>query len=565
MDVKMAVLALRRPSNNDSERRYKLQLFSYMLTLVKNPQNIWVLVQEISLSPGLFTGGDLAGNCEYATDAVASAVYQKNRISDPTLSPENWEKCLIDAAYSVPPLIGLIITSALASLGKANYNTQVIAFANVVSVDPSLVGSVISCVSRTPLTLDQYSELPCDSMVVTLTRLIYTPANLDLNSPLMAAHLGAYSNLLKNLLIFSSVPILRDYLTAAQLFVRTLIAHNLPADEMKTFFFGVIMQLEGVCSQIIRSPFRVSESHVAKLQAEELRSGLAVEVLQILQPLGYVSNTVGTQFESYQFVFNSCLDTLCMGPAVKRHCGEALLALGQHWAYAQPLTASDAAAGDLVFLFEVAEQLIPALEPRDAELGVLSIARRFIVPPRHNTVDVFHTNVFEASHSVMLAFLATHHTSRFSKRNMAMDYFAEVMQLFPVFLNGTQLRTAVLTVLSSLEKPDVDNALEHVFTAAKRSMPGTMIPHADAEDKLNANPPTVRSALVSTLLHGVSRFYHNFELARWLELISPTLPSVYSEGTRVERQYMLKDFADVSTSGEDPAVLWWFKHYEGRL
>lgn len=565
MDVKSAVFLLRQPSKDDSARRYKLQLFAYVLTLVKNPQNIWLLVQELSLSPGLFSEGDLASNCEYATDAVASAVYQKNRITDPTLSAKNWEKCLMDAAYSVPPLIGLIIASALASLGKPKYNSEVVAFANVVSTDPMLVDSAIACISRVTLSLDQYSALPCDKMVVALVHLVYRPANLDLSSPMMSSHLGAYSKLLKNLLVFSNVQILRDYLVAAQMFVRTLIAQNISAEDIKTFFFGIIMQLEGVCSQIIRSPFRNNESHIAKLQAEQLRCGLAIDVLQILQPLGYVSSKVGTQFESYLFVLNSCFDTLCMGPRAKNHCSEAVRALSQHWAYGQPLSASDAAAGDLVFLFEVSEQLIPTLDALDAELGVLSIARRFIVPPRHNTVDVFHTNVFEASHSVVLAFLATHHASNFPKRNMALAYFAEVMQLFPVFLNGSQLRTAVLTVLSSLEKPDIDNALKQVFNAAKKSIPGMLIPHADPDDKLSTNPPTVRSALVSTLLHGVSRFYHNFELEKWLEIISSTLPPIYSEGTRVERQYMLKDFADVATSGEDPAVLWWFRHYEGRL
>lgn len=543
------VVKLRRPSLNLEDRKSKFAAVSYYLPLIKNRQNLWLVLQELSLSPNLFEGvgiSDIPTIC-YAVDSISYAHERKTQVTAPTLTVKQWELELTRITYSLPPLLGMIV---IAGLVNANIPvvTELLRLVDSVYQSPDMIPAIAACLVRAQwsyrFTKEHYFQLKCSTnlLAVVANELLYTQRSVRLDTPPITTDLGGWSRLISGLLTVQPFEVLLQFLESLQIFVRTLVSQHESPEVMKPVFFGALIQLEGVVDQILANP----------ALHHEQRSLLVIATLEILQPLGFVMEEVGSRFDSYQFVYNACLDTLSSGNSAVR----AVAVLGKPWAYGQRVS-SPVSAGDLTFFFSTSEQLMPVLPAVEAEQLVLQIAHRFI-----DQCEI--VSVFEAAHSVMLAYLATHPVFEYTKSLTAVRYFDQVMQLFPMRLNATQFQTAVGAIMRAVDSSAAKYVLQTLFSSAKMSIPGYRISkHLPSSPDTIPTAPTLRSALVAALLHAAADNCEPADLQQWLALISPMVPGPYSSACQEEREYMIKDFSDVVTSlrneVEDVGIKWFFQ------
>lgn len=542
------VVKLRQPSLDLKDRKSKFAAVSYYLPLIKNRQNLWLVLQELSLSPNLFEGGGIADIplISYAVDSVSYAQERKSQVTAPTLTTKQWEAEMTQVAFNLPPLFGMIITAGLVN-ANVPIVPELLKLVDAVSQSPDMIPAIAACLVRAQwsyrFTKKNFSQIrhSTELLAVVVNQLLYTQQSVNLSTPPISTELGGWSRLISGLLTAQPFQVLLEFLDTLQIFVRTLVSlHELP-EAMKPVFFGVLIQLEGVVDQILANP----------ALHHEQRALLVIATLEILQPLGFVVEEVGSKFESYQFVYNACLDAL----GSRNFAARAIAVLGKPWSCGQTVK-SIVSAGDLVFFFSLSEQLMPVLPPVDAEQLVLQIAHRFI---DHYEV----ASVYEAAHSVMLAYLATHPGFKYSSSLTAVGYFDQVMQLFPKRLNSMQFQTAVGAIMKAVDAHAANHVLQALFNSAKMSMPGQRLPWQSQPARDPASTaPTLRSALVAALLHAAADNCEPADLQRWLTLISPMVPQPYSLACKEEREFMIKDFSDVVTSLKnevvDVGIKWFF-------
>jgi len=538
------VLGLRSGSKTHADRVAKLKHVAFYLPQVGNPQNVWLLLHELALSPGLLDGLDTV---LFATDAMTFAANRKARISDPRLPFADWEAAIVRTAYHLPPLFGLIVLSGLCAQGSSREDALP-QFVMEVAQNPEMAVLAAGCLSRAQWSPKVRAVFPvlspaCRSLLLSaIVKVVYSPETIKLTS---LDDFGGWSRTLARLLELAPFAELAQFLDTLHLFLRTAVTYN-SLDALKKLAFGVTIQLEGLMAQL-----------VANRELGEHRQYILGGVVRALQPLAFVIEAVGSQFNSYQFVFYSVVDTLqALAPPARI---QILRLLGDHWGYGKAVD-SDVAAGDLLFFLEICEPLVSTLSHAESEAFVVPIAERFLdpIPPKITLGPA----VFEAAHSVMLAYLATHPTRRFTKSRAALAYFDKLVSLFPAYVSGRQLKSAVAAILRAVSLDQTAQVLDRLFLLAKQTIPGTPIKSGEGE------PPTLRAALVSTLLYGVTQYTPAPQMAVWLHHIGSMVPEPYSPSSQAERDFLIQNFRDVVTNLGDVSgvgIRWFFGEGWSRL
>lgn len=534
---------------------------AYILPTIRNSRNLQLVMAEAARSSFLFESVE---SVSFFIDGMYAALLHKRRISDPTISYDEFCDTVYYEASSCPVLPGLATLCALAMvkpLHPRRVNRQIIRNSNALPVELWKLGVVALSKAKFVLDLQVCELLPLQHIFPALLSLMYPDHGRFNTQSTVFIEFGSYSHLMAACLECLPQEYLYEYLTTTKTYVGAVVSEYAQSEALnsyKALFFGVSIQMQGLCSHIL---------HDRRLPAADL----AHNMLLILQLFGFVIEEVGSGVEAYEFVYNLCLDALT--ESNRRYANATVVDLSFNWERRNASLPVD--RGALLFFLETAEKLLHTLEAEILELHVLVVAKFYLGDKSLADAQTLRP-LIEASHAFMLGYLnlATNPLARntlYSERTekTMIAYFDEVLALFPLVLNHNQFRIAVDSVINALsfatpyESHVPGYVLDRLFQVSKATIPGVPIPTSDIAAPTTEQPPSLRSVYVAAFIRAIPQLCAQHEFKHWLGLLNTMLPAEYSEAARKESQYIRQTISDMVTNLDlslaDIGINYWFQ------
>jgi hypothetical protein len=219
----------------------------------------------------------------------------------------------------------------------------------------------------------------------------------------------------------------------------------------------------------------------------------------------------------------------------------------------------------LVYLLDLYETLLPALDAKMVEEVVLPVTRSYLTPvgdPKATKV------LFESAHSVMLAYFSlAEYAGRITDEDIK-HYYTTVLSLFPGPLSSKQFRVAINTIFSAVNNPArnapqfSDWLYDQLYAKAKSIFPGIPIEEPVDDSAVSSlTPPTIRAVVISCLIHALPSLEPP-EFQFWLPRVASMWGGLaYSESVDLENRFLDADIrlmitSEIDLSLSDIGIAW---------